>query len=59
MTPVPYLTITWKVEDKSLYWRTHTLHLADSDAPVSIAILTDCSTTLDILKNTVHSHAVI
>jgi protein tyrosine phosphatase len=36
MNPVPYLTVTWKVEDKSLYWRTHTLHLAESNAPVKI-----------------------
>ena len=40
MNPVPYLTVTWKVEDKSIYWRTHTLHLAESNAPVSTALLT-------------------
>ncbi|GFG28415.1 hypothetical protein Cfor_12634 [Coptotermes formosanus] len=34
MNPVPYLTVTWKVEDKCLHWRTHTLHLAESNAPV-------------------------
>jgi len=58
MNPVPYLTVTWKVEDKSLYWRTHTLHLAESNAPVSTAVLTS-STTLDILMNKVYSLAVI
>jgi hypothetical protein len=40
MNPVPFLTVTWKVEDKSLYWKTHTLHLAESNAPVSVAVLT-------------------
>lgn len=38
MNPVPYLTVIWKAEDKSLYWRTHTLHLVESNAPVSTAV---------------------
>jgi hypothetical protein len=40
MNPVPYLRVTLKLEDKATHWSTHTISLSESDAAVSMAILT-------------------
>jgi hypothetical protein len=40
MNPVPYLRVLLKLEDKATHWSTYTISLSETDAAVSMNILT-------------------